>query len=216
MKKYLIIIIVIIIAFSYFIFHKNLNDFAQNSGEEYYSKRIKNKKNNPKVYDIMHKYLPNLNKYEMVNNVMLLLTLIPLIYTNDISLYFDFVLLILVINIIRDVTINLTILPKDKDCLLEKYSEVYSSLAGACYDKIFSGHFAFVFLLTILFYHNSIITNIPLLVGWNLLNSFFIISTRLHYTIDILMSFFVTFFIYSQYKNLGLNMNTILDFLNKL
>jgi len=177
-----------------------MNNYAQNEGEKFYKDRISNNKVNPKVYDIMHKYLPEIKKYEWINNGIILIALIPLFMESNLQLYLDFSLLLLVVNFIRDITINLTILPKNKNCELDNISEVYKQLAGGCYDQIFSGHFAFVYLLSLIYYNNNIITNIPFLVIYNLLNSFVILTTRSHYTIDIVVSYFICTLVYMQYN----------------
>jgi len=177
-----------------------MNNYAQNEGEKFYTNRIYKKKVVPKVYDIMHKYLPEIKNSEWVANIMIGLSLIPLIIEYNLQLYLEFGLLLLIVNFIRDITINLTILPKNKDCDLNKHSETYKQLAGACYDKIFSGHFAFIYLLSLIYYSNSIITNLPFLIIWNLINTFLILTVRSHYTIDILVSYFVCTLVYIQYN----------------
>lgn len=213
MKKYLNISILII---TYFVFHSILSNNVQNNGDEYYSNREKNNKTKHKVYDIMHKYLPENENLNWITNVIIIISLIPLIKENSKQIYFDFAILLFFINFIRDITINLTILPKNKTCDLNKYYTLESNLVGACYDKIFSGHFAFVFLLTLIYYFNSIITNIPLLIGWNLFNALIILIVRSHYTIDIVVSLFVCSFIFTQYSNMNHSIDNILDIINSL
>ena len=206
MKKYFVIIIIIVL---YLIFHCILNNFAQNSGELFYKNRIDNNKVTPKVYDIMHKYIPEIKDGEWLTNTIIVLSTIPLFKEYNYQLYFDFILLLFIVNFIRDITINLTILPKHKDCSLKNHSEIYKHIAGACYDKIFSGHFAFVFLLSSIYYNNSVITNLPFLIIWNLINAVLIISVRSHYTIDIWVAFLVCFIVFNQYSKLNLSINNV-------
>lgn len=115
-----------------------------------------------------------------------------------------FIGFMIVIYLIRDITINLTILPKQSNCVMKKKDEftLYDHIIGICYDKIFSGHFSLTYMLTLLYYSYGIITNIPLLVGWNIINGLAIISTRSHYTIDVVMAFFVCSFIYTNNLNI--------------
>jgi uncharacterized membrane protein len=213
MEKYLNISLLII---TYFIFHTILSNNVQKTGDKFYSNREKNNKTRHKVFDIMHKFFPEKEDLYWMCNVILIITLIPLIKENNKQLYFDFVILLLLINFIRDITINLTILPKNKTCNLDKYNDLESNLLGACYDKIFSGHFAFVFLLSLIYYSNSIITNIPLLIGWNLFNALIILIVRSHYTIDIVVSLFVCSFVFSQYSNMDHSIDNILGIVNSL
>ena len=126
MIKYITLIFIIVL---YICAHAFLNFSAQNNGQDYYDDRINKNKTNPKVFDIMHKYLPYWKNNDWLNNLIAILSLIPLIYTNDINLYFDFASLLLIVNIIRDITINLTILPKNKECDLKDSGYVYQTLS---------------------------------------------------------------------------------------
>jgi hypothetical protein len=192
-----------------------LNYTAQNNANDYYNDRIDKNKTTPKVFDIMHKYLPDWSNYDWLNNAILLVTIIPLVYQNDKNLYFDFVSLIIIINIIRDIIINITILPKDKNCDLKKYSFMYSTAFGACYDKIFSGHFAFVFILTLLYNSYSIITNMPMIILWNIFNAVSILLIRSHYTIDIIISVFISLGVFNEYMKNHYSFDEVLNILNK-
>lgn len=209
MIKYLTIILIIGV---YLCIHAYLNQLAQSNGERYYNKRIAENKVTPKVYDIMHENLPYWKNNDWLNNLIGALTLIPLIYTNNPELYFDFASLLLIVNIIRDITINLTILPKEEECKLSDRSYLYSTLLGACYDKIFSGHFAFVFLLTLLYNSYNIITNMPMIILWNIINALSILVIHSHYTIDIVMSFFVCMTVYNEYMKNHFTLDQVLDF----
>jgi len=162
----------------------------------------------------MHKYLPYWKNNDWLNNLIILITLIPLFYTNNKNMYFDFVALLLIVNILRDIIINITILPKDKNCDPQKYSFMYSTVFGACYDKIFSGHFAFVFLLTLLYNSYSVITNVPLLVLWNIFNALAILIIRSHYTIDIVVSFLVCYTVFTEYMKDNYSFHDIVNIIN--
>jgi hypothetical protein len=191
-----------------------LNYTAQQNAMSFYDNRINNNKTNPKVYDIMHKHLPYWKNNYWLNNLIGILTLIPLIYTNDINMYFDFGALLLIVNIIRDITINLTILPQNKECELHKRSYMFQGLLGACYDKIFSGHTAFVFLLTLLYNSYSVITNVPLLIVWNIFNALSILIIRSHYTIDIFVSFLVCYTVFTEYMKNNHSFHDIVNIIN--
>ena len=111
----------------------------------------------------------------------------------------EFMGCIMVVYLIRDVIINLTILPKHMNCSIKKEQMTnYEYFVGGCYDKIFSGHFSLTMMLTLMYYTYGYITNIPLLVGWNLINGLIIISTRSHYTIDVVMAMFVCLTVFTN------------------
>lgn len=112
-------------------------------------------------------------------------------------MFYNYLGFIIVILIIRIFTNILTILPKNNSCTISNSF----SFRGGCYDKIYSGHFASVFIATLILYKNKYI-NIILLVLINLINSLFIILSRNHYTIDIVMSFFVSLVVYQNNFNI--------------
>jgi hypothetical protein len=94
---------------------------------------------------------------------------------------------------IRSITIATTILPKNDTC--DDTLSFRTFFLGGCYDKIFSGHTATTLLLTLIYYREHII-NLESLLSINIVNMFFIIATRAHYTVDVLLSIFVTTTIY--------------------
>jgi hypothetical protein len=72
---------------------------------------------------------------------------------------------------------------------------------GGCYDKIFSAHFGITFLTTLILFDNGLINNfIAILI--NLVNGMFILLSRNHYTIDIIVSIFVVIIIYQNNLNI--------------
>jgi hypothetical protein len=193
-KLYLILIIGI-----YICIHAYFNAAVQKTGDDFYMDRIDKQKTTPKVYDVMHKVLPKNTGIHWLTNYMLVLSLLPLIFNFNSDLGYNFLGLLITVNIIRDISINLTILPKDIDCVPDK--TIISHILGSCYDKIFSGHFSFVYILTLLYYSYGYFTSIPLLVSWNIINALIILVSRSHYTIDIVMAFFVCSFVFVQNYN---------------
>ena len=183
--KYFILTLLLIILFIYITYTQ---DILETIGETYYDNRINQQKLTPKVYDIGHKYFPNLENYEYIMNYLVGLSFLSFLKP---YILIEFIGFIIPIFIIRSITIHLTILPKMKNC--EVTNDI--KFIGGCYDKIFSGHFATIFLITLLLWkhHNISIVWVFLI---NILNAFLIIATRAHYTIDILVALFITLFIY--------------------
>ena len=169
-----------------------LSFYNENHYESYYSSRIKNNKTTPKVYDIGHKYLPNIAQYEYIINVILgLVACSFFIYP---KIFLPFCILFLVIIVIRMITIQLTVLPKTTCDIKTSFD-----LSGYCYDKIFSGHTAFMCLLT-LFLYNLKKMSIYALIIINVLYGMLIIAARSHYTIDVVVAFIVTLLIFQNRK----------------
>lgn len=169
------------------------NRACQTNGELFYTGRIKENKTKPKVYDIAHRFLPNyantvLDVY-IRDIFVVFFTAIPFLFAGDTKPFKDYLSMYLVVILLRCLAINITILPKTKtDIVIDK---------GA-YDKIFSGHFATLFLATIVFYKYKIISNIYILSLLNIINAFIILSTRAHYTIDIIVSILVVLLVYKN------------------
>lgn len=151
-----------------------------------------------KLYDVIHEnfcHIP-INSDWMALFIAALFPVCIIIRQPPTSIYIPFIKLTLAmfipIFITRDIFLMSTILPKDESCTVKDGFQ----LTGGCYDKMFSGHFAFGFALTLLYYKFNIITNIPLLILINLINSIIIICSKSHYTIDVLTSFIVVSLIF--------------------
>lgn len=152
----------------------------------------------PKLYDAIHEnfcHIP-INSDWMALFIAALFPILCIIIQPSMSIYIPFIKLTLAmfipIFITRDIFLMSTILPKDESCTVQDGFQ----LTGGCYDKMFSGHFAFGYALSLLYYKFNIITNIPLLVLLNILNAFIIICSKSHYTIDVLTSFIVVTLIF--------------------
>jgi hypothetical protein len=81
---------------------------------------------------------------------------------------------------------------------------------GGCYDKIFSAHFGITFLTTLILFDNGLINNLVAILI-NLVNGMFILLSRNHYTIDIVVSIFVVIIIYQNNLNICEYLDKYLD-----
>jgi len=171
---------------------------CEKTGQKYYDSRICNRKTTPKVYDILHKYLPDLSDNNFLGPLkdiyVLVLSLAPFLFFKEsgFNTLKEYLILYCFIILTRSIFINLTILPKNKNC------ENNGDLIHGCYDKIFSGHFATLFLATLIFYKHGLITNTFWLSFVNIVNVLLIILTRSHYTSDIAVSFIVTLLFFTN------------------
>lgn len=158
-------------------------------GKEFYIEDNKNSK----VYDIVWENLPDIYNYKEIVDIFLLCIFFFILFTKSVN-FKDFSILFGVIVFIRTLTLQTLILPRYPYCYRTTLQEI---IIKGCYDKLFSGHFSFVYLLTLLSnfsFQNSILIN-----G---LNSFLITTTRRHYTVDIILSFFITNFIFTNKKSI--------------
>lgn len=170
----------------------------ETKSERFYQK----KENYKKVQDIFHDILPHIEHFEYASDIITVSVIIYLAIMN-LDLLYHLGGLVFTLTILRQFIIQMTILPKNTVCDIKDTSMI----RGGCYDKIFSGHFGITFLTTLILLENGLVTNfIAILI--NLVNGMFILLSRNHYTIDIIVSIFVVIIIYQN------NLN-ICDFLDK-
>jgi hypothetical protein len=148
------------------------------------------KKYKHNIYDLGFEYLPNLRKFAFISDIIIVLCLFTLFIP---GMFLKFTYLFIPIMLIRCVTIQATVLPKIKHCKIP--DNFYSRCFGGCHDKIFSGHFAFVFLITLLLMEKSYLSLFTTSLI-NFLHGLLIIAVRNHYSIDVIVSFFVTLCVY--------------------
>jgi len=101
---------------------------------------------------------------------------------------------IIPIYFIRSILTLITVLPKSSNC---DYNLDMAFINGGCYDKIFSGHTALIFILTLVLQKYKIIDFATLII-LNIINVSIILLTRTHYTIDVIVSFLVCDLMYKN------------------
>ena len=165
-------------------------------GSSYYKERIDNNKVNPKVYDIGHRYIPDMSDNKLVELLSHVLAYAPVVYFYFFqkNMFVKYVNLNIFILFLRSISIIVTILPKHKTCDDSNYSW-YNLLIGNCYDKIFSGHFSATLLGLLIMHANQFIDLTSLFVV-ACVQALCIIATRGHYTIDILVAAYVTWTVF--------------------
>lgn len=146
------------------------------------------------LFDIFHKILPDLYQYHYLLDFIGLFGFLSIFYILNETTMIEFFAKFVIIMFIRAFTIISTILPKHQVC--NDNFDIRSYFLGGCYDKIFSGHTSFLLLLTLIYYREHFIDGFAL-IGLNLVNILLILSTRSHYTVDILLAVFVTTTIYN-------------------
>lgn len=191
LKKFLVIIVII---FIYCFLYKKIYYHLENKSELFYDKVIFKKKS--KIYDIVHENLPSMR------NILFIVDIIPffllaIICFIDLKLFYNVLGFLIPIYFIRLIIIHLTILPKDKKCDIENDSSI---LTGGCYDKIYSGHFASIFISLLVLYKRNYI-NMFLFIFILLISGLLIITARSHYTIDIFVSFLIVILFYQNNIN---------------
>lgn len=172
------------------------------TGKTFYTKKMDSKTLHPEVFDIGEQFLPDLHdKWWLKYAIDIIAAFLPLAFGIEIAI--EQAQFMLVILLIRHVFTLVTILPKHKKC--DDTSFGIRELAfGHCYDKIFSGHFSAVFLLSLILYKHGLLS-IPLAIVALVTYACILISVRYHYTVDILVAIVVTLLIYKNNWKLRIN-----------
>ena len=185
MDKYKIVVFYIIVL----IIHSILMYLCDINGQNFYKNNT-----NIKIYDIAHQKLPNLSNNSLLRVSMNLYILYLFILICSNNLIYEFLTIHSIFLILRGISINITILPKDNNCNnnLDLFTKL---LEGHCYDKIFSGHFGITFIMNMLLYKKNIISLNYFILGLIII-ALIILLIRSHYTIDVFVSFIVCYLIF--------------------
>jgi hypothetical protein len=147
-----------------------------------------------KVFDILHEITPDLHDHKPYNDIILVATILSFFFIpNSLAIIKEFAGKFLLIMLVRALTIISTILPKHEKCASELTWVHY--IKGQCYDKVFSGHTAFVLLATLIYLREGILS-FPVFLAINMANWASIILTRSHYTVDIILAIVITWLVY--------------------
>lgn len=150
----------------------------------------------PKVYDVGHMILPDRSReksFRFVHDTILTWgpPVIATIYLRpELSLYSQYWLTIMAI---RAAMTALTILPKYKNCDDTAFGWK-NAIVGHCYDKIPSGHFAGMLLVTAMLVSKGTL-GLPMAVVINGITAAIILSLRNHYTVDLAVSALVVAYV---------------------
>jgi hypothetical protein len=147
-----------------------------------------------KIYDILHENTPDLNEWKEVNDFIPIALIISTFFIrNPTPLIKEFLGKYLLIMAFRAITMMSTILPKHEHC--DTKLTWINMIKGHCYDKVFSGHMSFVFLATLIYLREGILS-LPMFFAINVAQFLSIILTRSHYTVDVLLALFITYLVY--------------------
>ena len=154
----------------------------------------------PPLHDFMHNILPDLSDNVKWRDIILPLVFIPLFLlpwqsSREILFYFieGFAFLIT----LKAITIFFTFIPPSNPKCAERKQ------LNHCYHQMFSGHNSFVALLCLLYLtyipHNANLRfNILRIccMGFMAFYSIFILMTRAHYTVDIIVSYIIVWLMF--------------------
>jgi hypothetical protein len=142
-----------------------------------------------KLFDVGHEVLPMSHMPLWTTDVALAMLATPLAFHTD--LIFLILPVIGFVFLLRALTSNATILPRDTTCDPSVFG-VRQVITGHCFDKLFSGHMAFATVLALAYAHKGIFS-------WGVLCPFLmafaglLISTRSHYTTDVILGAVISY-----------------------
>ena len=147
------------------------------------------------LYDMVHHNTRMVHTSPFILNSLLLAFWSPCWFKNCPSTLFSTYLDIwLTLMIVRSITTIVTALPPSKPKCDEKHHPIF----GGCFDKIFSGHTMTALLTVLVLYQFNIVS--PSMYYWWIslaaLYGFLLVVSRDHYTIDVLISFVLTYAVF--------------------
>ena len=160
-------------------------------------------KNHPPLVDLVHDLTPNLSEWEPVLDYFIAVPIVLLIVMGGgkrMAILDDFMGYFSVLLLLRCLTTVVTIFPRSNAKCLQQKGDIDSPLkafSGTCYDKLFSGHTAFIMLLALIFAKHKLLP-VPNVVLWAVTAAWgtAIIMTRAHYTVDVIISALLTYFVF--------------------
>ena len=146
------------------------------------------------IYDVAHRYLPDLHKYEYIINIVPVALLVYTLWQPEaLTILQETLLMTLLVLFIRALTAASTILPKHEACQVEIGWTTF--LNGGCYDKLFSGHIAFVTLLALNLLRAGGLNQVQFWI-LSVANAVLMLMTRGHYTADVILGFLIAYLVY--------------------
>lgn len=152
------------------------------------------------LYDTLHNIIPyhsySLHFSEAIMIFFVILFIYLIYKSRNISILYNFLIILAIIHIIRSLLFSLTLLPDSSNYC------TFSLFVGSCNDLLFSGHISGA-LLILLFvdkyklFNSKVIKNSFIILF--ILMNIFILSARNHYSIDIVTALIITYIIYHFY-----------------
>jgi len=158
--------------------------------------------------DLIVDNLPDLSKSNFTHKIVdysLLFWCIPILTNSQFKELSIFVMkMFSIILFLRTLTKSFTILPSQNNNCKNDSKDLFCYLNGYCNDKIFSGHTSITLLVILTAIDNKIIegNNIPLVFILHIIYVLLILSSRNHYSVDVILSYIITTSIFYNLKNI--------------
>lgn len=183
------IFILYVLAFALFVF------LMKAYSQSYLRKCVDCEKLNERpLYDLFHKSCADMRRFYWVGDVIITFIIAFAIYISACNGLdaMKVVLMLLVLQLIKIISTMVTILPDPSgNCSNKFLKEIF----GNCNDLMFSGHTGLAFLILFIIKDYLSDAAFYVLVFNIIVLCVFTVITRNHYTVDVIMSFFVAYFI---------------------
>ena len=153
------------------------------------------------LYDAIMSNTPDLSDYENVSNYLFffiaIFLIIPLYIKPNNKIFISLFKYFSVLVLLRSITSYVTILPSQTSKCKNNLG-LLRYINGHCIDKIFSGHTATSLIIILMYHKYNIISKnmVYFLLGVQFLLAISLIVTRGHYTIDVVIAYLITIFVY--------------------
>lgn len=191
--------------------HLYFNERTWIEGNSFYNQNNSNNSYHT-IYDIVHTTTKDYSEYNYQKNWYLLVFILPFVMNyrriNKARLY-EVVVKLCMMVLLRSWTISATIPPKNETCNVKELDLFHRTIGGTCYDKMFSGHFAFGIIATFLLFKFRFVPLTKLSVFMytliNVVHFLIITMTRSHFTIDTIIGLYVAILIHIAFEYVSLN-----------
>ena len=155
---------------------------------------------------IIDNCLPNLSKNKIAHklvDLMLPLSFLPIILSKRYDLLKFLYKMISIVFFLRTITKVSTIIPSQNNGCTNDVNNIMCYITGYCNDKIFSGHTSIMLLVVLTIINEKLINPDynPLLILVCFIYSGLILSTRNHYSVDIILAYIINISIFYNLKN---------------
>lgn len=152
------------------------------------------------LHDIVHSNTPNMKHFYWIGDFLvcsLLTYLFCMVYIHKIDIV-NVIIMFLLLQVLKSITSMVTILPDPSGMCNSKHGgkDILKKLFGNCNDLMFSGHTGFAFLCLMILRPYLQPFSCFILYIFVCILCLVTITTCNHYTIDVIMSYFVAYFVY--------------------
>ena len=166
-----------------------INGLMNYLGDKYYVKKLE-----IPIFDVVHNNLPQIpQKYHIIFDVASIGAAFFVMFN---GFFYEYLNEFFILMILRGITGIVTILPHDPVLNCNPQNNIsFTSHIDGCYDKIFSGHTATIFLAYLFIRENNMLP-VGLIEVMVILTLQGLIMSRYHYTVDVVLALIITYLLH--------------------